>query len=60
MLYEAAPVAFIMEAAGGAASDGTRRILDIQPSELHQRTPLFVGSRDDVLIAEEFISGKRA
>ncbi|MGF1533379.1 MAG: class 1 fructose-bisphosphatase [Bernardetiaceae bacterium] len=44
LLYEANPMAFLMEQAGGRASDGFRRILDITPTELHQRTPLFVGS----------------
>ena len=48
LLYEAAPFAFLVEAAGGAASDGRRRILDIEPEELHQRTPLFIGSKRDV------------
>ncbi len=60
LLYEAAPMAFIAEAAGGAASDGGQRVLDVQPDELHQRTPLFIGSRDDVALAEEFLAGKRA
>lgn len=59
LLYEAAPMAFIMEAAGGAATDGSRRILDIEPTELHQRTPLFIGSREDVALAGEFLAGKR-
>ncbi len=44
LLYEANPIAFLAEQAGGAASDGTRRILDIQPATIHQRTPLVVGS----------------
>ena len=48
LLYEAAPLAFVAERAGGAASDGARRILDLTPQHLHQRTPLFVGSRDAV------------
>jgi fructose-1,6-bisphosphatase I len=48
LLYEAAPFAFIIEAAGGAASDGTRRILDIVPETLHERTPLYIGSKGDV------------
>ncbi|MGB9338223.1 MAG: class 1 fructose-bisphosphatase, partial [Polyangiales bacterium] len=48
LLYEASPMAFLVEAAGGAASDGKRRILTIQPEELHQRTPVFMGSTDDV------------
>jgi fructose-1,6-bisphosphatase I len=55
LLYEAAPMAFICEAAGGAASDGTRRILDIEPQKLHERTPLYIGSRDDVATAEQFL-----
>ena len=44
LLYEANPIAFIAEQAGGAASDGKTRILDIQANEIHQRTPLLVGS----------------
>ncbi len=43
LLYEANPVAFLAEQAGGAASDGTQRILDVQPHDIHQRTPLIVG-----------------
>ncbi len=46
LLYEANPFAFIVEVAGGTATDGKQRILDIQPTELHQRTPLFIGSRE--------------
>lgn len=45
LLYEANPVAFLVEQAGGVAIDGRRRILDIQPESIHQRTPLIVGSR---------------
>lgn len=59
LMYENNPLAFIMEHAGGAASDGTRRILDIRPETLHQRSPLFVGSEEDVRVAEEFLAGKR-
>ncbi|PLX31620.1 MAG: class 1 fructose-bisphosphatase [Ignavibacteria bacterium] len=59
LLYEANPVAFLVEQAGGRATDGHRRILDIEPTDVHQRTPLLLGSTDDVLIAEEFINGKR-
>lgn len=55
LLYEAAPLAFIAEQAGGYASDGTQDILDIQPTALHQRTPLFIGHRGLVMKAEEFI-----
>ncbi|MBL0883878.1 MAG: class 1 fructose-bisphosphatase [Chitinophagaceae bacterium] len=46
LLYESNPFAFILEVAGGRATDGKQRILDIQPTELHQRTPLFIGSRE--------------
>lgn len=45
LLYECNPFAFIVEVAGGKATDGRQRILDIKPSELHQRSPFFVGSR---------------
>ncbi len=48
LLYEANPLAFICEQAGGAGSDGRIRILDVMPSELHQRTPLYLGSKGDV------------
>ncbi len=48
LLYEAAPLALIAEQAGGAASNGVQPILDIVPAALHQRTPLVIGSRDDV------------
>ncbi len=59
LLYEAAPLALIAEQAGGAASDGRRRILDIVPAHLHQRTPLVIGSAEDVREAETFIQGLR-
>jgi fructose-1,6-bisphosphatase I len=58
LLYEAAPLAFIAEQAGGAASDGHRRIMDLIPESLHQRTPLVIGSYEDVLEAESFIQRK--
>ncbi len=48
LLYEASPMAFIAEQAGGSATDGVHRILDIMPEHLHQRTPLVIGSREDV------------
>jgi fructose-1,6-bisphosphatase I len=48
LLYEAAPMAFIARAAGGAASTGTQAILDVVPTELHERVPLYIGSHDDV------------
>ena len=56
MLYEANPLAFIVEQAGGAAIDGHRRILDIDPTDLHQRTPLYIGSKGDVNIASSMIT----
>ena len=59
LMYEANPLAFICEQAGGRATNGSERILDIDPSELHQRTPLYIGSEEDVIIAEEFEQGKR-
>lgn len=49
LMCEANPLAMIVEQAGGFATDGVNRILDIQPEELHQRVPLVIGSRDDVL-----------
>jgi fructose-1,6-bisphosphatase I len=48
LLYECNPMAFLAEAAGGKATDGSRRILEIQPTSLHQRTPLVIGSAEDV------------
>ncbi|MEX2527178.1 MAG: class 1 fructose-bisphosphatase [Gemmatimonadota bacterium] len=51
-LYEAAPMAMIIEAAGGKASDGRENILDVVPDSLHQRTPLYIGSREWVEWAE--------
>ena len=59
LMYEANPLAFICEQAGGRATNGRDRILDIQPLELHQRTPLYIGSVDDVIVAEEFEQGLR-
>jgi len=56
LIYEANPLAFIIEQAGGYASDGHRNILDLEPKSLHQRIPLFLGNRDLVKKAEEFIA----
>jgi fructose-1,6-bisphosphatase I len=58
LLYECAPLAFIVEQAGGSASDGQRRIMEMVPSKLHERSPLFIGSKQDVAEAETFIQGK--
>ncbi len=56
LLYEAAPLAFIAEQAGGYASDGHQNILDIEPQSLHQRTPLYIGNREAVEKAEEYLA----
>lgn len=58
VLYEAGPMAFLAEHAGGYGSNGTISLLDIKPETLHQRTPVFVGSRSLVEKAEEFIGKK--
>jgi fructose-1,6-bisphosphatase I len=55
LLYECNPMAFLAEQAGGKASDGSTRILDIQPAQLHQRTPFFCGSHEMVTKAETFM-----
>ncbi|MCA9102483.1 MAG: class 1 fructose-bisphosphatase [Planctomycetales bacterium] len=55
LLYEANPVAFIAEQAGGFASDGTRPIMEIEPTEIHQRTPLIVGGKSEMKAFEEFV-----
>ena len=48
LMYEANPMAFIVEQAGGAATNGSQRIMDIQPEKLHQRVPVFLGSKNEV------------
>jgi fructose-1,6-bisphosphatase I len=60
LLYEANPMAFLFEQAGGAATDGVNRILDVKPTEIHQRTPLVIGSADDVMTYRQFMTGERA
>jgi len=55
LLYECNPIAFLAEQAGGKASDGKNRILDIQPEKLHQRSPFFVGTESMVNDAERFM-----
>ncbi|MEE9257165.1 MAG: class 1 fructose-bisphosphatase [bacterium] len=57
LLYECNPMSFIVEEAGGRASDGKRRIREIAPEKLHQRVPLIIGSREDVEEAERFFAG---
>lgn len=56
LMYECNPMAFITEQAGGKASDGFRRILELKPTELHQRVPFFCGSKKMVEKAEEFMA----
>jgi fructose-1,6-bisphosphatase I len=55
LLYESAPLAFLVEQAGGRASTGSQEILDVIPDRLHARTPLIIGSREDVALVESFI-----
>lgn len=51
-------MAFLVEQAGGKASTGGQRILDIHPTSPRQRVPVLIGSRDDVTLAEEFVAGR--
>ncbi|MEP0868844.1 class 1 fructose-bisphosphatase [Trichocoleus desertorum AS-A10] len=55
LLYETAPLAFLIEQAGGRASAGTQDILDVVPDKLHARSPLIIGSKEDVTLVESFI-----
>ncbi|MDX1776151.1 MAG: class 1 fructose-bisphosphatase, partial [Desulfobulbales bacterium] len=60
LLYEAAPLAFVIEQAGGRAITGDgREIMEIEPEELHQRVPMIIGCRYDIDEAEDFMNGKR-
>ena len=56
LMYECNPMAFIIEQAGGRATDGKQRILDIKPEKLHQRVPIFIGSEEDVKMVEKFMA----
>ena len=58
LMVEANPLAMVVREAGGYASDGHGPILEIEPTELHQRVPLYIGSKEDVEMAEAFISGR--
>ena len=60
LLYEAGPLAFLIHQAGGYASDGFRPILDINPVDLHQRTPFYIGNRSLVEKAEHFVQSDMA
>jgi fructose-1,6-bisphosphatase I len=57
LTYECAPLAFVVEQAGGRAGTGRLRILDIEPESIHQKAPLAIGSVDDVLMYEKFVAG---
>lgn len=56
LLYECAPMSFIVEQAGGKGSDGHQRILDIEPAEIHQRVPLYIGSVEEVEKLEKYLA----
>ena len=56
LLYEVAPMALLCEQAGGRASDGRRRVLDLEPTGLHQRVPTFIGSPALVEMAERYLA----
>jgi fructose-1,6-bisphosphatase I len=56
LMYECNPMAFIVEQAGGYASTGKERIMDIQPTYLHQKNPLFIGNKEDVKLLEKFLA----
>jgi fructose-1,6-bisphosphatase I len=58
LLYEANPLAMVVEQAGGAASTGTMRIMEVEAKQLHQRVPLIIGSAEDVREAEACVQGK--
>lgn len=58
LMYECNPMAFLIEAAGGKAVDGHQRILDIQPEALHQRVPIYIGSKNMVTKAMSFVDQK--
>ena len=55
LVYECNPVSFIVEQAGGRATNGSQRILELKPESLHERTPIFIGSKEDVLLVEKFM-----
>ncbi|WP_448560739.1 class 1 fructose-bisphosphatase [Trichothermofontia sp.] len=59
LLYESAPLAFVIEQAGGRASTGSQDIMDVTPDRLHQRTPLIIGSPENVTLVESFIQERQ-
>jgi len=58
LLYETAPLAYLIEQAGGSASTGTEDILDVIPDKLHARTPLIIGSKEEVKLVKSFIDDR--
>lgn len=48
LLYEGFPMAFLIEQAGGVATTGEKRVLDVEPTDIHERVPIFLGSKEDV------------
>jgi fructose-1,6-bisphosphatase I len=54
LMYEANPMSLLIEQAGGAATNGRKRLLDVTPTELHQRVPVFLGSKDEVETATRY------
>ena len=60
LMYECNPMSLIVEAAGGRASNGKKRLLEIKPDSLHQRTPIFIGSEQNVKMVEEFMAKEEA
>jgi fructose-1,6-bisphosphatase I len=60
LLYEAAPMAMICEEAGGSATDGKQRILDLEPTHLHERAPLYIGSKECVALVDQFLAEEPA
>ncbi|KAJ8533843.1 hypothetical protein K7X08_007167 [Anisodus acutangulus] len=56
LLYECAPMSYIVEQAGGKATDGTQRILEIMPEQIHQRTPIFIGSPEEIEKLEKYLA----
>lgn len=59
LLYEANPMAFLIEQAGGIATNGQDNILDVDPTELHQRTPLYIGNTQEIELIHQYIHGWR-
>ncbi|MEE3717763.1 class 1 fructose-bisphosphatase [Tumidithrix elongata RA019] len=59
LLYESAPLAFLVTQAGGRATTGKQEVLDVVPQKLHSRTPLFIGSSEDVALVETFLRGEK-